>query len=556
MEWQELESRVREIASFLWNCSAVAETVNGVKVDCVLRCKPDYWVLIEITLEDDLAKLRADLAKFASVRPYLFSQNIYSECYFISDKELTSSLRTTGEGQHVKVLSLSEFESQFLNYEAYYHIRSSRVFGSAINPISGQKDDRSYVRVQYKGVHVARDFGIEEIADLLMQGRRLILIGNYGTGKSRCVQELFSLLNGKRTARLIFPLSIDLRDHWGARRATDIVRRHLEDLGLGAQFDSLMRVLDKGRIPILLDGFDELGSQAWSDDPAEVRRIRSKSLAGVKDLIERSQGPLLITGREHYFNSDEEMFDSLGLSPSSTTLLECRDEFSNEEIQEYLDKSITSVVVPPWLPKRPLVLQVLSTLESSSLQAALSDLDGQTTCWYLLVGAVCDRDAKIIGTIDSAAIHSILIRLARITRQKPLDVGPLLTKDLNRAFEEVLNVPPDDDTAIILQRLAPLGRVSAERPDRQFVDTYFLDGLRGEDVSRIVYRDDTSAYDEPWLNPVGKLGIAIIADEIRLAEDSTSRLFEHYECQHNERIGSWLANSCQPLSSRQTAVAI
>jgi hypothetical protein len=517
--WQTLELRVREIASYLWNCSATPETLNGVKVDCVLRQKRDYWILIEITVEDNLDKLRTDLAKFASVRPYLTSQNIYSECFFVSEKQLTDSLRTTGEGQHVNVQSLSEFESQFLNYAAYRHARSSQPFGSAVNPISGKKDDREYVRVKYLGVDVSREYSIEDIAEQLLRGHRIVLTGNYGTGKSRCTQELFSILASKHDDTLIYPISIDLRNHWGARRGTDIIRTHLEDLGLTTHADSVIRVLDKGKILLLLDGFDELGSQTWSDDPAEVRRIREKSLAGVNDLIGRTTGPVLITGREHYFNSKDEMLGSLGLRSNNTAIIQCSDEFSNDEIQEYLNKSLPGVVVPSWLPKRPLIFQVLSTLDQSSLSSVLSDT-GEVLCWDMIISAVCDREVKINHAIDASSVHSILVRLARITRQRPANVGPLHPRDLNRAFEDVRHLPPDDDTSIILQRLATLGRVSAESPDRQFVDTYFLDGLRGEDVIRIADHDEESVFDEPWLNPTGRLGTALIADEIRMNGDT------------------------------------
>ena len=35
----------------------------------------------------------------------------------------------------------------------------------------------------------------------------------------------------------------------------------------------------------LLDGFDEVGAQTWSDDPTRLVSIRRQSLVGVKDLI-------------------------------------------------------------------------------------------------------------------------------------------------------------------------------------------------------------------------------------------------------------------------------
>ena len=100
MEWQELESIVRQVASFLWECEAKPEVINGVNIDCVCKIKTDYWITVEITQEKSLEKLRTDLAKFASIRPYLFSKNIYAECYFVTENKPNISLIETGKGQN------------------------------------------------------------------------------------------------------------------------------------------------------------------------------------------------------------------------------------------------------------------------------------------------------------------------------------------------------------------------------------------------------------------------------------------------------------------------
>jgi hypothetical protein len=98
--WQQLEKDVKQIAEIIWNRNASAETINGVKCDCIVKSRPDYYVAIEISKSNSLDKLRTDLAKFATIRPYLFSQSIYAECYFITPEHYPS-LRESGEGQNV-----------------------------------------------------------------------------------------------------------------------------------------------------------------------------------------------------------------------------------------------------------------------------------------------------------------------------------------------------------------------------------------------------------------------------------------------------------------------
>lgn len=68
MNWSDFESRVREISSFRWNCNAVTETIAGVKCDCVLKPSLDRWIVVEVTKEKKLSKIREDIAKLRTIR--------------------------------------------------------------------------------------------------------------------------------------------------------------------------------------------------------------------------------------------------------------------------------------------------------------------------------------------------------------------------------------------------------------------------------------------------------------------------------------------------------
>ena len=136
MKWQAFEKHVRTVASYKWDTPATAETINGVKVDCVLKPKHNYWILVEITQEKSLSKLRTDLAKFATVRPFLMSQDVYAECFFVSESGYPSSLRDSGKGQSVSVLTLSEFDTLFFDFESYCHIGTHRKFHTYVDTTS------------------------------------------------------------------------------------------------------------------------------------------------------------------------------------------------------------------------------------------------------------------------------------------------------------------------------------------------------------------------------------------------------------------------------------
>lgn len=116
MNWQDFEESVRQIASSHWSAPARAEEIAGVRCDAVIRVSPDEIIAIEITKEDNLGKLRTDLAKFASIRAALVPEGIVVRSFFVSAHEV-SSLRVTGRAQKVEVLSVKEFREKFVGKE-------------------------------------------------------------------------------------------------------------------------------------------------------------------------------------------------------------------------------------------------------------------------------------------------------------------------------------------------------------------------------------------------------------------------------------------------------
>lgn len=533
--WQQFEKAICQIASYRWNCPAVAETINGVKLDCVLKPEPDRWICVEITEEKDLAKLRTDLAKFASIRPALFAKDIYCECFFVCGDLPPPSLRDTGLGHHVHVVSRAEFESALFDFSRYAHARSLRSFGSAIDRLTGDQDRLPYIAVKYEGLTESGSYSLQDLEELLTRGKHVVLVGPYGTGKSRCVQELFHRVVARPSQELRYCLSLDLRAHWGAKRANELVRRHLEDLGMTEAGDPIIRVLNKNHVMFLLDGFDELGSQTWSDNPERLKDIRKASLVGVKDLLATTKAGVLITGREHYFNSEDEMFECLGLDSERTVILKCSEQFTEQEMNQYLASIAPGVSLPTWLPRRPLICNLVATLDKTALNRLLSTDAGEYEFWDTLIQTICDREAKINPALDSLTIRRVLVRLARATRTKAGDVGPISIPDISQAFENVVGSRPGDESVTMLSRLPPLGRIGADSPDRQFVDTYILDGLRAEDLNEAVASHDEEAKHQRWTQPLRRLGLSLVAQEMKGTGQSDKPYFQYMKlCANNE----------------------
>lgn len=64
----------------------------------------------------------------------------------------------------------------------------------------------------------------------------------------------------------------------------------------------------------------------------------------------------------------------------------------------------------------------------------------------------------------------------------------------------------------MLQRLPSLGRVSADSPDRQFLDTFILNGLRAESIIQLSKSWDTRVITNEWKNPLDQVGLNILAE--------------------------------------------
>lgn len=521
MDWRDFESHVRELASIHWASNAAAETINGIRFDCVIKKRADYWIIIEISLEETLEKLRTDIAKISAVRPHLFTKQIYAECYFVCPSP-TEQLRITGEGNQLRVMSVNEMRGMLLGYDEYFSLRSKQPFGSAIDRRSGKPDTSEYIKVEYTSLDGKRAYTISDIASLLLRGEKIVLLGDYGTGKSRCIQETFFKLHETAIKEWKFPISIDLRENWGIQRGHELLRRHFDDLGLSNVGESALRLLSSKRLIILIDGFDEIASQTWSYDAEVLRKIRRTSLSAVSDLIARINCGFLITGRDHYFNSIDEMYQCFRLNPRGTLVLRSSNEFTEPQIKQYLQRLQGLSTVPEWLPKRPLICQILADLEPDILRDLINKETGEVRFWSAAIRAICEREASIKSILDAEVIKDVLIGLARLTRTKPKDLGPISAREINDVFKAVTGAPPSDESAVILQRLPLLGRVEAESSDRKFVDYYFLDGLRAEDVCREIFKHDESILREKWRNPLRPFGVRILAHEISVTVDITS----------------------------------
>lgn len=511
MTWQETEHEVRKIAESVWAVAAEPEREAGIKCDAILKPKKDYWVLIEISKQDSLSKLREDLAKLGLARQALLARGIYSECYFITSGE-HSSLRESGEAINVEVHDIVSFAAKFLGGSLYLSERRRTPFGSAVNPDDGSVDTNKYTHIGYDD-QTGKRYSVAEITHRVRAGSKILLIGEFGTGKSRCLMEVFEGIAADSNA--FVPVAINLRDNWGYKRLGHIIQNHMDSLGLGKFADNLVRSLRRGNHPLLLDGFDEIGSQSWTGDPSRLAETRKSSLEGVRDLIAQSKGSgVLITGREHYFSSDEEMFESLGINSDDAVILRCPDEFTEEETVTYIRTNTALKTVPEWVPRKPLICQLLARLDQSEVDRLEMASNGEVEFFESVFDSVCQRETRINPAINKEILKGILLELAQGSRTQPSAEERISTLAINKAFYDVSGHSPIDESAVLLQRLPYLGRVGSGSSDRIFIDAYAKNGLRGLALAHSIIVSDKLVQRLNWQQALDEFGIRVLSTKI------------------------------------------
>jgi len=527
--WKTLEEYVRDLSSLRWGAEAREEYFAGVKLDCVVKIREDFYVIVEITENDTLSKVRDDIIKLQTVRNAYRNDDIYAKCYCVVDGNVTLSMIDSGKSCKIDVLTLDHFENEFFNFKQYSTIRSEKAFGSCVDAITGKNEISKYVHVKYKlkkSKTNKDDIGIENIIDMLWDKKNIVLLGEFGCGKSRCVKELFTVLSQRAYDTKRYPLAVNLRDNWGLKTSGEIIRRHFEELGLSKESDSVIRSLHKSNFCILLDGFDEISTQLWSDEPGKLEITRYESLSGVRDLIESTDGGVLISGREHYFNSDKEMLHALGLD-DSVVIVVVNNEFTEEEYEEFISIHSSEIEFPLWLPKRPLICSLLLSLEPEFVDELFQDIENDTRFWSVFINVVCKRESRIKGVLEPDTIKKVLIRLSRLTRSKSSNIGPISLTEIKRCFEDILGQYPIDQASVMLQRLPGLGRYETETENRRFIDVFILDGLRALDLIDIVTTNNYKPIDEIWINPLYPLGLKIVAQEISDTPGITQKIISY-----------------------------
>lgn len=542
----EFEAEVRRIARALWgrfNGDGGALIVEGRERDCIFET--EYLThYIECTRLRTLDKVREDAKKMVRYREELSRRGRMVKLWIVTENEPTADQRTEAQGKNIDILSLQQFERKLIDVDAYLETRKNYRFGSATDPdtdsydLSKVKYQETVIRDEISGVGLS----ISQVSDLLLEGEQIVLLGDYGMGKSVTLREIFFDLRKRRVKGQIAhtPVLLNLRDHWGQRSVSEALERHGREIGFGNP-EQLVRALFAGKLIILLDGFDEAASIQWTPrEPARMREARRSAVGLVKEFakIARNGQGFIVAGRDHFFDSRAEMSPALGLVSSAKRLV--LDGFSLSEMKQYLASRGFTSDLPDWLPNRPLLLGYLSRGNLLGEILTGSDNSAPSRAWDNIVSRICEREAAIHEYLDAGSVRRILEILASRARTTTNGLGPISEQDVFAAFHQATDMEPDEPARPLLMRLPGLSARDQVEGGRTFLDDQMLDVLRAGDVTRFTMNPFEDPHARAWKNCMGPIGVEVVTNKLREIDERSAGGKIFSAC--TEALRRWASN--------------
>lgn len=529
-ESEEFEDEVRRIARELWPQAAQSgsKKIGGREYDGYFETD-ECIHLLEATTSRKKFKAEKDCKKLFKLEKKLSLRALPKVvvCWFVTKDEPTADQRSVAEGRNVRALSFSQFRNQLIDSKSYLTLRDKHVFGSVRDPGTGhQETEVEYIPMDALEIETNDFWSVEEMTQSIMEGTPLLLLGDYGAGKSMTLREIYSQLRASHFAghSSKFPVYINLREHWGQTEPVEILERHARTIGYSNPHH-LVRAWRSGFAILLLDGFDELASTGIQGLWKRLRDLRYRTMEPLRKIVREqpAETGLILSGRAHYFDSADERTTALNLRAKKPKVRELTlSEFTEAQVQEYLQKAGVEAKVPDWMPRRPLLVGYLASqgLLVGIAESKDEEISDAAAGWDQLLRKIANREADIESGIDATSIRRILERLASFARSTTTGRGPIRSDELKKAFYEICFYDPDETGMLILQRLPGLGTQPEEPGSRMFIDEDFADACRAGDLYRLLL-EPYSIPDEILVemdSTLGALGISVTAYRARRSD--------------------------------------
>ena len=450
--------------------------------------------------------------------------------YFVTLEEPTAEQRDAVKriaGDRVASLSFAQLRRFMIDASSYLAARIEYPFGSMYDIETESYTAPSGLITPELTTSDGEVLRIIDVRRMLEEGQSIVLVGDYGAGKSTTLRELFVALRARyftshQQGR--FPVHLNLRDHHGQTHPAEALERHARNIGFPSPHH-LVRAWNAGYLTLLLDGFDEFATVGWSGQAKRLRAIRYESMELIRNFMRGSANTgIIIAGREHYFDSARELSSSLGLRSNAKRLY--ISDFTDAQIREFLAKKGWTEGIPDWLPSRPLLLSYLFARRMLEQVMAVDYGINPAAGWDVFLDLTTERESQIGAGIDGETVRRILENLATKARSKNDGLSSISQEDILGSFQTVCGFPADDRGLLLLQRLPGLGATRSEDGSRDFIDTDLVDAARAGDVWRFIEDPFSFRLENPtsWQATLGQLGTELAAMRCRSSGANQGKL--------------------------------
>ncbi|MBV1691752.1 NACHT domain-containing protein [Novosphingobium sp. G106] len=425
-----------------------------------------------------------------------------------------------------EIISFSTLFSRLFDGRHYIRLRGDHFFGSIRNPADDNDYNvppSSYIQTALNNVLTGENKTALKLSEQTIGGQRFIIYGDYGSGKSMTLRDIYSRCRDRfsENKTIQCPIYLNLRKHIAQLNPDEALFRHAQLIGFEDP-NRLISAWRAGFVTLFLDGFDELTPPQFGVSISNLKHARRLAVELVKKFFEQTPGnaSIFLAGRENYFDSRDESRQAIGYS-TKDTVLELAG-FNDEQIAKYL--KLKSNMLPNWLPTRPLLLGYLANsglLKDSEELAALNPTSG----WDHLLNSICEREVKQIWGAGAEALELRLFieGLSTKARQSAEGSKGLQESDIKAVFRAVFGRDADEPANLLAGRLPGLGAVPGRVGAREFIDIDFADAAGSGDLKRFI---ESPFVEHAGLEDIKRslqpLGLSLTSEKIADAESKLS----------------------------------
>lgn len=431
---------------------------------------------IETTVSKSAEKAAHDLRKLDAIIRTLdqeFRGKKTVRGWFITKDPLTNYQKEILNRHSTRIQhnSYRDFLALLIDTHGYLRARETYPFGSVQDPNTGswhlENDFFVPSSLMRLGQRRNKPIDVDQLSRWIIDGHktRILLEGDFGQGKSMHLKKLFEKLAQLHTRNKHprFPVLLNVRDFAGLESPDEAFRRHAKRIGMSALGDNLIAAWKSDRMVLMLDGYDEVVPRRSTRNDQRARNIRHQALQLIRVFIKETppKTPLTLAGRLHYFASEKEMADSLGVDEKWERLQLM--DFNQQQLDAFLKALGSNAVIPSWVPMRPLLISYLCNGPLSGELSTCSSLS-PSAGWGYLLDRICVREVEQIRDLPLFAdeLKKLIGGLAVTARKRPAKVGPVTLRDARAVYNQQFQDEAQGESLAEIMRMP--GLISSTAP--------------------------------------------------------------------------------------------